>query len=229
MILNKPYKPSASTILGAKPQERIEATHKALLKEKCSRDFLFWLSNYVFTFNEKAKLEEGQKAVEKFPVKDYVKEIALLFLKHKVVHVAKSRQMTISWLGMAFMLWEAQFKPFRFQAVMSKKLEDAEALIDRIKFIYENQPRWLKELLPLDRKLRDMPKGHLFFENGSKIKGFPQGRDQIRSYVISRIFIDEAAFQDEFEDTYGACLPCCDRIITVSSAGAGFFRKLVEL
>lgn len=200
-----------------------------LLKEKCKRDFFFWVSSYAKTYNQKADVLAGQEAVSLFPVKSYMREIVKVWQKEPVSHLAKSRQMMASWLGMAFFLWEAQFQPFRFLAVMSKKLEDAEALVDRVRFMYENQPEWLKDLCPLDRKMRDMPRGHLFLSNGSKIKAFAQGKDQIRSYVVSRIFIDEAAFQDEFEETYGAALACCKSIITVSSAGAGFFRKLCEL
>lgn len=204
---------------------------KILLIEKCKRDKIFWLSNYVYTFNEKAEEGSALEAISKFPVKEYVVEIIKQFdtARPPIVHVAKSRQMMLSWLGMAYLLHKAMFQPFRFNVVISQKLEQAEKMVDRIVFMYSRMPKWLQDACPLDRKLRDMPKGHLFFENGSKIQGLAQGKDQIRSYVVSTAFLDEAAFQDDFEQTYGACVPCCKQILTVSSAGEGFFKKLCEL
>lgn len=206
----------------AKPsQKQIEL----LLKEKCRRDPIFWLFEYGKTWDEHDK----ENPIKPFPRKDYIAVIVNEWQKSSILHIAKSRQMTVSWAAVAMLLHEAQFYPYRFQAVFSKKEEDAHSLIERAKFIYSNQPKWLQNLCPLDRKLRDMPFGHLFFENGSKMKGLAQGKDQIRSYVPSTALIDEAAFQDKLEETYGACVPCCERIVTISSANSGFFQKLCEL
>lgn len=202
------------------------AHKKALVaKEYYKRNKVAWLTDCCKTFDE----HDRETAVKPFPVKDYVKVLVEEYEKHDILHVAKSRQMTVSWLFMALFVHEAQFYPHRLIAVFSKKEDDAFQLVERAKFIYEEQPKWLKNLCPLDRKMRDMPLGHLFFANGSKTVGFAQGKDQVRSYVPSVGFIDEAAFQDKLEETYNACVPCCQKIITVSSANAGFFQKLCEL
>jgi hypothetical protein len=186
---------------------------------------MFWLTNYVKTFDEHDK----ENPVKPFPVKPYLQPILEEIQNEDVVHLAKSRQMVISWLMIAYLLWEAQFFSYRLEAVFSKKEEDAHALVERAKFIYNYQPIWLKNLCGLDRKMRDMPYGNLFFMNGSKLKGLAQGKDQVRSYVPSTALIDEAAFQDKLEETYNACVPCCQKIITVSSANGGFFQRLTDL
>lgn len=196
-----------------------------LLKEKCKRDANFWIKNFVKTFDEHDK----ENPIKPFPYRPYVPVIVDELANNEITHLAKSRQMSISWLAVAFILHEAQFFDYRLEAVFSKKEEDAHALVERAKFIYNYQPVWLKNMCRLDRKMRDMPYGHLFFENGSKIKGLAQGKDQVRSYVPSTALIDEAAFQDKLEETYNACVPCCQKIITVSSANAGFFQRLVEM
>lgn len=196
-----------------------------LLREKCKRDPLFWLSNYVKTFDEHDKVNP----IKSFPIRPYVAPIVEAFEKEPILHVAKSRQMSVSWLMIALVLHEAQFFDFRLEAVFSKKEEDANALVERGKFIYNYQPLWLKNLCPLDRKMRDMPYGNLFYANGSKLRGFAQGKDQIRSYVPSTALLDEAAFQDKMEETYGACVPCCQKIVTVSSANPGYFERLCDL
>lgn len=202
------------------------ATQKALLlREKCKRDPLFWLSNYVFTFDE----HDRENPVKPFPIKPYVPVIVKEWQENDILHIAKSRQMSISWLAMAMLLHEAEFFDYRLQAVFSKKEADALNIVERAKFMYDHQPAWLRNLCPLERKMRDMPFGNIFFARGSKIVGLAQGKDQVRSYVPSTAFLDEAAFQDKAEETYGACVPCAQKIVTVSSANDGFFKTLVEL
>ena len=196
-----------------------------ILKEAYKRDPYLWLIQCCKTWDE----HDSVTPVKSFPDKPYLREIAKYCHNENIIHVAKSRQMLISWLIIALLLHEAEFFDYRLEAIFSKKEDDAFLLVERAKFIYSHQPVWLKNMCPLDRKMRDMPLGHLFFGNGSQIRGLAQGKDQIRSYVPTTVFIDEAAFQDKLEETYNACVPCAKKIITVSSAENGFFQRLVEL
>ena len=179
-------------------------TKAAALKELCKRQPIFWLSNFVKTFDEHDK----EQAVKPFPMKPYMSVVCNEWEAESILHVAKSRQMTVSWLAVALLLHEAQFYGYRLQAVFSKKELDALNLVERAKFMYNYQPLWLKNLCPLDRKMRDMPLGNLYLANGSKIVGFAQ---------------------DKLEETYGACVPCCQKIVNVSSANPGYFQRLCDL
>lgn len=196
-----------------------------LLKEAYRRDPVLWLKEQVKTFDE----HDSTNPIKPFPMRPYVEVVTREFQNEEIIHTAKSRQMTVSWLIIALLLHEAQFFDYRLDAVFSKKEDDAFQLVERAKFIYNHQSVWLKNLCPLDRKMRDMPLGHIYFENGSKMRGLAQGKDQVRSYVPSTALIDEAAFQDKLEETYNACVPCCQKIVTVSSANSGFFQRLCEL
>lgn len=196
----------------------------ALLKEKYRRDPVAWLREAVKT--NKQRREEGEAAIQPFPMKPYIEPIVREWQANRIMHIVKSRQMSMSWLCQAMLLWEAQFGEYRLCVVINKKKEDAEDGVARIKLMYQNQPEWLKNLCPLDRKMRDMPRECLTFENGSKIQALAQGADQIRGLVPATALLDEAVFQDELESTYGACVPCCSRIVTVSSAGPGYFQRL---
>ncbi len=200
-------------------------TLSLLLKEKCRRDPTYWLFNYVYTYDE----HDPEQTIKPFPKKEYFTQIVAEWQKCNILHIAKSRQMTISWVAAAMLLHEAMFYPYLLQAVINKKEKDAQAFIERAKFIYDRQPKWLKELCPLDRKMRDMPLGNLTLENGSKLVSMPQGEDQIRGYVPSTVVLDEAAMQEKLEETYAACVPCSKRIVTISSANPGFFQRLCEL
>lgn len=205
--------------------KELAAIRAVYMKELYRRNPYEWLKGCVKTFDEHDKVSP----VKPFPTRPYVKTICDAYQSEEILHLAKSRQMSISWLMIALVLHEAQFYDYRLMAVFSKKEEDAHELVERAKFIYTMQPSWLKSICPLDRKMRDMPKGHLFFQNSSKIKGVAQGKDQVRSYVPSTALIDEAAFQDKLEETYAACIPCCQKIVTVSSANGGFFQRLCNL
>lgn len=206
-------------------RQELARTQTLVLRELCKRKPYEWLRRYVKTFDE----WDEEHPVKPFPLTPYVKPILDELQKEDIVHIAKSRQMSISWLIMAYLLHKAQFFPHRLIAVFSKKERDAQEMVERAKFMYNNQPDWLKALCPLDRKIKDMPFGYLYFANSSKIAGFAEGEQQVRGYVPSVAFLDEAAKQDKLRETYGACVPCAKQIITVSSADAGFFQELVEL
>lgn len=187
------------------------------------RNILQWLKDCVSTFDEHDEVEP----IKAFPIEPYVPYLIKEFETQSILHIAKSRQMSISWLMMALLLHKAQFVPYRLIAVFSKKEKDALEMIERAKFMYSHQPKWLQQMCQLDRKLRDMPHGSLTFNHGSKMNGFAEGPDQVRGYVPSISFLDEAAKQDKLESTYGACVPCSKQIITVSSADVGYFETLV--
>lgn len=195
-----------------------------LEKEKCSRVPEYWLSKYVKTADEHAK--DGENPIKPFPMRPYMTPIVREWHDATILHIVKSRQMSMSWLASAMLLWESQFYAHRTAVIINKSSSESEQGIDRAKLIYNNQPLWLKNLCPLDRKPKEMPRDALTFKNGSKILALPQGADKVRGMVPYTALMDEAAFQDELEPTYAACVPCCHRIVTVSSAGPGFFERL---
>lgn len=194
-----------------------------VLYQYYKRNPLKWLEDCVFTFDE----HDEEHPVKPFPIEPYVPYIINEFQTQSILHIAKSRQMSISWLMMALLLHKAQFIPYRLIAVFSKKEKDALEMVERSKFMYSHQPKWLQQMCPLERKMKDLSHGSLIFANGSKEQGFAEGPDQVRGYVPSIAFLDEAAKQDKLAETYGACVPCSKQIITVSSADVGYFETLV--
>ena len=146
----------------------------------------------------------------------------------------KSRQVLVTWLGCAWMLWVAKFQPHRLILVQSKREDDAAALVftkdpffARISFMEHHLPPHLKTLT--------FPKagayGHLYFPNGSHIWAIPEGGDIIRSQTPSIVFSDEAAFQPEFGAAVTAALPAIKGggvFVGVSSAEPSTFQEFVE-
>jgi len=164
---------------------------------------------------------------KKFPDKEHVKIICDLWYRDSLLLVPKSRQLMMTWLFAACYLLDTQFHEGRLNFFQSKKEEDADRVVQRAWFIYENQPDWVKAMFPADYTFCHIK----FTQAKSEIWGVPQGGDQIRSHTASGIFSDEMAFQPEAEDSYTGALPTIKgggRFTGVSSANPGFFHYLVE-
>lgn len=193
----------------------------ALEREKCRRDLWYWLTHWVWTLDSHNK----ENPVKAFPRKEYLKTVTEIWSKEKLLLIPKSRQMMITWLITALYLHEAQFNKGRNIFFQSKKERDADALVERAKFIFNHQPYFLKP------KSKQVYCELSFPLLNSKIQGIPQGGDQIRMHTASGIFMDEAAFMHEAEDAFTAAKPSIDgggRITMVSSANPGFFESLVN-
>jgi len=198
-----------------------------VLYEYYKRNPIEWLRKCVKTVDE----HDTRTPVKTYPMRPYIPQLVYLFFEEDILLLPKSRQMTITWLIIALCLHELMFTPHRLTFVMSKKEDDAFKLIDRMRFIYTHLPMFLQNLCPLERLLRDQPMGNIIFKNGSIGRGLPQGPDQVRSYTVSRLFCDESAFQDRFEEVYTAAQPSLmggGKFIGVSSVNPGYMQALCE-
>lgn len=179
------------------------------------------MTKYVYTLDP----HDSEEPIKKFPDREYLKEILDIWDKEKLILIEKSRQMMMTWLCCALSLHEAQFNEGKYVFAQSKKEDDANVLLDRIKFIYHRQPDFLKQkTIETYCKLK-------FTNINSQIVGIPQGGDQIRMHTASRIFSDEMAFQPEAEDAFSAAKPCIDgggAFVGVSTANPGFFAELTQ-
>ena len=182
-----------------------------------------WIREQVWTKDEHDKVNPTKR----FPNKEYLKIICDLWYKEPLLLIPKSRQLLMTWLFSACYLWDTQFQQGRLNFFQSKKEEDADRLIQRVYFIWENQAEWIKQMFPANYTFC-----HLKFPLGkSEIWGVPQGGDQIRSHTASGIFSDEMAFQPEAESAYAGAKPTIDgggRFTGVSSANPGFFHYLIQ-
>ncbi len=151
-----------------------------------------------------------------------------------VFAVEKSRQMMVTWLVCAYLLWRAKYLKHQLILVQSKREEDAANLV----FVKEPQVArisFMESHLPSHLRSCTFPKagtyGHLYHQNGSHIWGIPEGGDIIRSNTPSVVFSDESAYQPDFGASYTAALPAIKgggQYIAVSSAEPGEFQQLVE-
>jgi len=207
--------------------EQLAQAKSYVLYEYYKRNPLAWLFQCVHTINE----HNDKCPVQLFPDRPYVAGVVKAFFEESILWIPKSRQMTITWLICALVLHEMIFTPYRRAMIASKKEDDAIAVITRMRGVYSRLPVFLKNLCKLSRPFKDQPMNIIELENGSIATGVPQGSDHARSYTFSRIFVDEAAYLDEFEQLYAACQPSLiggGKLVAVSSASPSYMQQMCE-
>ena len=231
---------------------------EALLRETVRRDCHVFVFGFVRTKDE----HESKEPVKRVPEEPYLRSLLdALLVSGKMIapdearyalaaghsslwlqalassgllFVEKSRQVFVTWLVCAYLLWRAKYRPHQLILVQSKREDDAAALVftkdpffARMSFIETHLPKCLQTFV--------FPKagayGHLYAPNGSHIWAIPEGGDILRSQTPSVVFSDEAAFQPEFGAAVTAALPAIKgggQMVAVSSAEPGTFQELVE-
>lgn len=141
----------------------------------------------------------------------------------------KAENMMISWAAVGYAVWKCQFFERQHVIVQAQKEGKVAELIKGTgnpgyaATLHQRQPEWLKKLHPLLKPLAEMPATMISWSNGSTLRGIPQGADQIRMFHPTLYLVDEAAFIDDFEQSYGAALAVAAQIIAVSSAAPSYF------
>lgn len=203
------------------------------LWEECRSDPAVYIFNYVRTFDS----HDRKNRVKPFPDYQYLQEM----LQHihafdipdddcDVVAIAKSRQLSMTWLACAYASWEAKFHPHSLVMIQSKKAEDAWALVYHRDWL-RSRTGFIERTLPPFLWSRGLigTQGGLTYPQGSQIQAVAQGPHQFRSYTASLVICDECTYQDEFQEGYDAAIHMARRVLLIATARYGhFFGKLIE-
>ncbi len=190
-----------------------------------------FLTDCVFTKDQ----VDQKNPVKRFPAEwEYLRLYVMVWGKHRLLAVPKSRRMTMSWTNIALYLHSAIFFPNQDFAFVSKKEEDAAELVTRAEFIFDRIPaeKIPPALLPAKNLAKKPPSLSFTFGDGavSKIQGYPMGADQLRQFTFSGILGDECAFWPEAQKFYAGSYPTIEgggRMTLISSRSPGFFQRLV--
>lgn len=195
--------------------------------DQAKRDPYYFLTQCCYTLDEHDITGSPFKT---FPEKEYIRDLCDLFLTENLLVIEKSRQMMVSWIFMGLALWFTMFKTGCRTFIMSKKEKDADAMIDRIKVMYEHLPEEFKKAYPADKPFTYLQLK--FGKQSSIIQGVPQGPDQVRQYTSSLIISDETAFQEKAEEAYVALKPSLvggGKLVMISTTnGRNFFYRVVK-
>lgn len=179
----------------------------------CHDDPYYFMTHWAKTLD----VHDREQSIKMFPEKEHLKILVEVWLKEYLLLIPKSRQMMMSWLFTTLYLWDTQFHAGRLTFFQSKKEEDADDLVKRAKFVWDNEPKFLKRYYLGGKfhnlKINPQHNGQHtyckmnFPEINSEIRGIPQGGDVIRMHTASGILSDEMAFQPEAKAAYTAAKP----------------------
>ena len=147
---------------------------------KCSEDPTYFIENYC-------KIEHPVNGPQLLPMPNQGHQRKMIQSYHKNLKtiVLAPRQMLTTSTTCAYILWHAIFKPNQFILITSNAKINAGESIQRIRFMYNNLPTWLKVPLGLS-SLRDT----IEFMNGSVISSAAVSATTGRGRTVSLLYCD---------------------------------------
>jgi hypothetical protein len=101
----------------------------------------------------------------------------------------------------AFILWYIIFHAEKTVALLANKGETAREILGRVQLAYQHLPKWLQQ------GVKEWNKGSFELENNSRVIAAATASDAIRGYSINLLFIDEAAFIENWDEFFTSVYP----------------------
>ena len=161
---------------------------------KCSKDPIYFTETYM-------KIVNIDRGLVSFKLYDYQKEMINSFAANRFNVVATARQAGKSTVTCAFILWYTIFHPEKTVALLANKGETAREILQRIQLAYQYLPAWLQQ------GVKEFRAGAIVFENNSRVIAAATSSDAIRGYSINLLFIDEAAFIENWDTFFTSVYP----------------------
>lgn len=186
---------------------------------KCSQDPIYFTETYMKIVN----VDEG---LVNFELYDYQKEMLRSMADNRMSIIATARQAGKSTTTCAFILWYTLFHKDKVVALLANKGDTAREILGRIQNAYQYLPKWLQQ------GIVEWNKGSHLLENGSRVLAGSTSSDNVRGYSINMLFIDEAAFIDNWDEFFTSVFPTISsgkttKIVLVSTPnGLNHFHKL---
>ena len=196
---------------------------KEIIKQeyiKCAQDPVHFFKKYCYIKHPK----RGRILFHLYPFQE---QVLTEFKNNRFNIINKSRQLGISTLVAGYSLWMMLFNRDKTILCVATKQETAKGMVEKVQFMYNNLPSWLRgNQKPLsDNKLS------LTLANNSQIVATSAASDAGRSYAVSLLLVDEAAFIEGIDKIYTSIKPTIATgggIIALSSPnGVGnWFHKM---
>jgi hypothetical protein len=192
---------------------------------RITRSFLFFVVNMCWIEN---KTESGERIGEtKFNLWPAQRPVCSLFLRHRLLAILKARQLGLTWLTAAYVLWRNLLQPGFLSVVISAKEDWAVEFLDRVRFMYNRLPEWLKKDLAKDgsqqmRMVFEWDPGEKKAFVYSDIKSLTTTQEGAQSKTPDLLVLDETARNRYVKEIFGASKPGIDKaggqIIVISNA-----------
>jgi hypothetical protein len=156
---------------------------------KCSQDPLYFVETYMKIIN----INDGLVSFKLYP---YQKIMLDTMAHNRFTIIATARQAGKSTVTCAFILWYILFHPEKTIALLANKGETAREILGKVQLAYQHLPKWLQQ------GIKEWNKGNMVLENNSRVIAAATSSDAIRGYAINMLFIDEAAFIENWEEFF---------------------------
>lgn len=200
--------------------ESIEWTPERLEEYmKCSQDPIYFIETYMKIIN----VDHG---LVNFKLYDYQKEMVQSMADNRMSIIATARQAGKSTTTCGFILWYILFNKEKVVGLLANRGETAREILGRVQLAYQYLPKWLQQ------GIVEWNKGSVVLENGSRVLAGATSSDNIRGYTINMLFIDEAAFIDNWDEFFTSVFPTISsgkttKVVLVSTPnGLNHFHKL---
>lgn len=186
---------------------------------RCSQDPVYFAQKYIQIVN----VDKGLIPIDLYP---YQRDMLTSLAENRFTIVATARQAGKTTAISAGILWYIIFHPEKTVALLANKGDTAREILGRIQLAYQHLPKWLQQ------GVVEWNKGSFVLENNSRVIAAATASDAIRGYAINMLFIDEAAFIENWDEFFTSVYPTISsgtstKIVLVSTPnGLNHFHRL---
>jgi hypothetical protein len=197
---------------------------KETVKEivKCGKDPAYFINNY-------ARISHPLKGLIPFKTYPFQDDLLVDFNDYRFNVILKARQLGISTITAAYIVWLLLFYRDKNVLVIATKFQTAANLVKKVKNIMQNVPPWLRIAnIKIDNRTS------FVLTNGSEVKAASTSGDAGRSEALSLLVIDEAAHVDGLEELWTGLYPTlstggrCIALSTPNGVGNWFHKTYTE-
>jgi hypothetical protein len=183
MATRRPPKPEQDepNLIKAPYQKLSLTDHQQREFLRCAIDPVYFIKNYI-------KIKHPTRGAVPFALYDYQEQMVRTFAAYRQMISMCSRQLGKTESASAFIIWFTIFQNNQNVLIAANKFKAATEIMDRIRFMYEELPDWLRPGVTTWNVQK------IQFDNGSKIESTTTTADAGRGKSISLLYIDEMAF-----------------------------------
>jgi phage terminase large subunit-like protein len=161
---------------------------------KCSEDPVYFAKKYIKIVH----VDKGLIPLEMYP---YQEEITEKIFNNRRVAVLTSRQAGKTTTAVAVILHYIIFNEFKSVALLANKGDASQEIMSRLQLAYEALPKWMQQ------GVVNWNKRSIELENGCKVFAAATSSSSIRGKSCNLIYIDEAAFVENWDEFFQSTYP----------------------
>jgi hypothetical protein len=147
------------------------------------------------------KIVHVDRGLVNFELYPYQKKMVLKMHENRRTVVTTARQAGKTSAVTGMILHYILFNREKTVALLANKGDTAREILSRIQKAFQYLPKWLQQ------GVVEWNKGSFLLENGSRVLAGSTSADSIRGFSINFLFIDEAAFIDNWEEFFTSVFP----------------------